>query len=124
MKFYPLTSVETDEQALLSEYAGGRTIGKLRLGDVRLYFNVGRKVYYMPYADVRRCFRRVQLVTAKLCCGKGNLEVENLVICGDGGELAQIQLPGARAGKAALEELRQLAPHAEFGRPAAGGAAS
>ncbi len=124
MKFYPLASIETDGQALSSEYAGGRTVGKLRLGDTRLYFNVGRKVYYLPYTDLRRCFRRVQLVAAKLCCGKGNIEVENLVICGDEGELAQIQLPGARAGKAVMEELRQLAPHAEFGRPPADGAAS
>jgi hypothetical protein len=56
-------------------------------------------------------------VPAKLCCGKGDLEVENLVICGDKGELAQIQLPGTRAAKVLMEELENLIPEAEFGRP-------
>lgn len=117
MKFYPLTTAEAAAGALASEYAAAREIGKLRLGELRLYFRAGRKVYYIPYKDVRRCFRRVQLVPAKMCCGKGNFEIENLVICGDAGELCQIQLPGTRAARILMEELERLIPEAEFGRP-------
>jgi len=54
------------------------------------------------------------LVPARLCCGRGELEVENLVICTDAGEAAQIQLPGAKAGKLLLEELKKRLPDAEF----------
>jgi hypothetical protein len=119
MKFYPLEEdlPQTDAEALASEYETAREIGKLRLGELRLYFRKGQKIYFIPYANVRRCFRRVMLVPAKLCCGKGDLEVENLVICGDKGELAQIQLPGTRAAKVLMEELENLIPEAEFGRP-------
>ncbi|MCC8356564.1 MAG: hypothetical protein LJU34_01730 [Oscillospiraceae bacterium] len=120
MKFYPLTGTSdgSDPKELASEYEAAREIGKLRLGELRLYFKQARKIYYIPYNAVRRCFRRVQLVQAKLCCGKGNLEIENLVICGEEGELAQVQLPGTKAAKILMEELERLIPEAEFGKPA------
>ncbi|MCD7769361.1 MAG: hypothetical protein LUH36_04500 [Oscillospiraceae bacterium] len=120
MKFYPLTGIQdnTDPKELASEYEAAREIGKLRLGELRLYFKQARKIYYIPYNAVRRCFRRVQLVQAKLCCGKGNLEIENLVICGEEGELAQVQLPGTKAAKVLMTELERLIPEAEFGKPA------
>ena len=103
MRFYSLEQTQAVER-----------IGIVRIGKERLYFRRMRKIYYIPYADIRRCFRRVMLVPAKLCCGRGDLEVENLVICTDRGEAAQIQLPGAKAGKILLEELKKRLPDAEF----------
>lgn len=117
MKFYPVTNEETNVSVLTAEHQSGREIGSIRLGSQYLFFKEKRKVYYIPYADITRVFRRVVLVQARMCCGKGNLEVENLVICGEKGELAQIQVPGARAGIILLEELSKLAPHAEIGKP-------
>jgi len=117
MKFYPIATSNTNDAAMQAEYAAARVIGNVRLGTEMLYFKNKRKVYYVPYTDITRCFRRVQLVQTKMCCGKGNLEVENLVICGEGGELAQIQMPGERAGKIVLEEIGKLAPHVQIGRP-------
>jgi len=117
MKFHPLTTVVNNNSALESEYKAAREIGALRLGELRLYFRNKRKVYYIPYKDVRRCFRRVMLIPAQMCCGKGDFEIENLVICGEEGELAQIQLPGTRAAKILMAELETLIPEAEFGKP-------
>ena len=101
------------------EYRRAREIGTLRLGEKRLYFRTGLKAYCIPYDNIRRYFRRVMQVPAKLCCGKGNFEIENLVICGDGGELAQIQLPGTKAAKIVMECLGELAPNAAVGREGA-----
>ncbi len=117
MKFYPLATAIDAPEVLAAGYKEGREIGAARLGAKCLYFRNKLKVYYIPYADIRRCFRRVLLIPAKMCCGKGDFEVEHIVICGDEGELAQIQLPGERAGKIMLEELARLAPHAEIGKP-------
>ncbi len=115
MKFYSLEQTQAAEQQdLAQDYKESREIGIVRIGRDRLYFRRMRKIYYIPYADIRRCFRRVMLVPAKLCCGRGDLEVENLVICTDRGEAAQIQLPGARAGKSLMEELKKRLPDAEF----------
>ena len=119
MRFMPLTASQSAEQTLASEYKVAREIGKLRLGELHLYFKKGLNVYYIPYRDIRRCFRRVMVVPAKLCCGKGEFEMENLVICGpEDEELAQIQLPGTKAARILMEELEKLVPEAEIGRPA------
>lgn len=117
MKFYPLTEPAQKEEYISSEYRSAREIGVVRLGEGYLYFRKSRKIYYIPYQDIRRCFRRVMAVPMKMCCGKGNFEIENLVICGDEGELAQVQLPGTRAAKILMEELKSRIPDASFTCP-------
>lgn len=116
MKYYPVTTAAPDG-ALKSDCDAGRVIGNVHLGNTYLFFKEKRKLYYIPYNDITRVFRRVMLVQTKMCCGKGNLEVENLVICGAAGELAQVQLPGARAGKILLEEIAKRVPHVQIGKP-------
>ena len=117
MKYYPLTA-ELEECILDAEYKAGREIGAVTLGEPCLFFKVKRKVSYVPYADITRAFRRVPQVGMKMCCGKGTLEVENLVICGaEDKELAMIQLPGARAGVIMLEELEKKVPGIQIGKP-------
>lgn len=116
MKFEPLTRPADDGTLLREEHRQAREIGSLRLGQENLYFRAGLKIYYIPYGDIRRYFRRVMQVPAKLCCGKGDFEIENLVICGESGELAQIQLPGAKAARIVMERMAELAPDAAVGR--------
>lgn len=117
MNFYPLTQTEHDMETLRAEYKAGREIGKIRLGRENLFFRNGLKTYFIPYVDIKRCFRRVMMVPAKLCCGKGELQVENLVIYDSEKEIAQIQLPGTKAARILMEELKQLIPDAQFCRP-------
>ena len=116
MKFEPLTRPAEDVNLLREEHRQAREIGNLRLGQENLYFRAGLKAYYIPYGDIRRYFRRVMRVPAKLCCGRGDFEIENLVICGESGELAQIQLPGAKAARIVMERMAELAPAAAVGR--------
>ena len=116
MKFYPVVN-ELAAEVVSADYKAGREIGKARLGEKCLYFREKLKVYYIPYADMTRVFRRIELLPAQMCCGKGDFEVENIVICTAEGEKAQIQLPGERAGKIMLEELTCRAPHAAVGKP-------
>lgn len=119
MKYYPLTA-EIADAVLDAEYKSGREIGPITLGETCLFFKVKRKVSYIPYTDIKRAFRRVQLVGMKMCCGKGDLEVENVVLCGSNDqELAMIQLPGARAGVILLEELEKRVPGIQIGKPSA-----
>ena len=118
MKFNPLTATVAADAALNAEYNAGRAIGNVQLGAQYLFFKVKRKVSYVPYADITRAFRRVQLVGMKMCCGKGDLEVAHLGICGaEAQELAMIQLPGARAGVIMLEELEKRVPGIQIGKP-------
>lgn len=116
MKFYPLKTTEENTDSLQAEYKCAREIGKLRLGTERLYFRSARKIYYIPYIEIYRYFRRVMLVPAKLCCGKGDFAIEHLVICDSDSELAQIQLPGSHAAKVLMEQMSLLAPDAIVGK--------
>ena len=117
MKFCPLTASESEKDALQAEYKEGREIGRIRFGETQFFFRSMRRVYYLPYSEIRRYFRRVMMVPARLCCGKGNFQMENLVICGDDGELAQIGLPGVKAAKIVMECMAKLAPQAVCGKP-------
>ncbi|MBR4211762.1 MAG: hypothetical protein IKR84_05180 [Oscillibacter sp.] len=106
-------------------YRAGRRIGVISLGEQSLFFRKGWTVYALPYARLSRYFRRVLAVPARIgCCAGGELRIEHLVLCavdpasGVEKELAQIQLPGERAAKAVMNELRVLAPEAASGRPA------
>ena len=114
MRFMPLVGIAEDGD-FTDDYRQARALGKLRLGKERLYFRNGLHTFYIPYDSIHRYFRRIMQVPAKLCCGRGNFEIESLVICDEEKEIAQIQMPGAKAGKAAMEELAVLAPNAIAG---------
>lgn len=116
MRFTPLAASDADNAALTSEYKAAREIGPVRLGELHLFLRAGLKKYVIAYRDVRRCFRRVQLVNARMRGGQP-LQIENLVVCGDAGELMQVQLPGSQAAVGLLEELRERIPEAEFAKP-------
>lgn len=120
MKFSPLLASPSPMDRLDEDYRSGRRIGVLCVGERALFFRRMTKIWYIPYADITRCFRRVQLVPAKLCCGKGDFQIENLVICHDGKELAMVQLPGQRAAELLMEDLKSRMPHARFGKPEEG----
>lgn len=117
MKFYPLSASAETPGDLQNDYKAAWEVGVLRLGEQNLFFRKTLKVYYIPYGEIHRCFRRVMLVPAKLCCGKGDFEVENLVICDAEKELAQIQLPGTKAAKIVMDKLKVLIPGALFTAP-------
>ena len=106
----------TKDPDLLAEYENARGFGTVRVGDRTFFFKVRLRIYYIPYTEIRRCFRRVFLIPAGR--GKTELEVENLVSCGEEGELAQIQLQGSQPAKELMKELKERIPHADFSSPA------
>ena len=105
------------------DYRAGHRIGVLSLGTRCLFFRKAFTVYVIPYPQIRRYFRRVLAIPARIgCCTGGELRIEHLVLCvpdasGAEREAAQIQLPGERAAKAVMDELRRLAPDAASGKP-------
>lgn len=105
-----------DLAALESEYENAADYTPARIGETCFFFKAGRKVYYLPLAEITRCFRRVELVNARMgCCNQG-LPMESVVVCGKGEkELAQIRLASERMGKALLSALETACPSAQIG---------
>ena len=117
MKLYALDGTPTQESLMLEEFSAAREIGALRIGERNLFFRVRLRQYYIPFGEIRRIFRRVFVVSSNVCCGKGELEVENLVVQGEDRELAQIQLPGSRAAREAVRVLKEKLPGVDFSTP-------
>ena len=117
MKFTPLLKeAAADASALSQEYAEAEEFAPAKLGAAHFFFKVGRKVYYLPLAAITRCFRRVELVNARMgCCNQG-LPMESIVVCGaEEQELAQIRFGSERMSKALLAALEKACPQAKFG---------
>lgn len=114
MKFYVLSGSPRDDRELEMDYRQARKIGPAAVGDEVLFIKAGLRRYYIAYGDIYRCFRRVQMVPAKMCCGKGEFQIENLVIADRDRELIQVQLPGTKAAKELMRILKEKCPDALF----------
>ena len=110
MRITLLTPGNADNKALRDEYASARAFGTFRVGSRHLFFRAGLKLCAAAYDGLTRCYRRVMLVPAQLCCGSGDLEIDCLVLEDERKELAQIQMPGRKAAVAALECIAKAHP--------------
>lgn len=115
MIYRSLTENAVDRKILAAEYKSAKVIGVVRLGSSFFFFRRGFQVFYVAYEEMTRCFRRVLLIP--VAGGKKNMRLETLVIADKKGELAQIQIPGADAARALLEELKAKASHVDFTCP-------
>ena len=52
-----------------------------------------------------------------MCCDNVELEIEYLVVMADGRELIEVQLPGQKAARMMLEELKGTVSGVEFSAP-------
>ena len=117
MKFHPASTTIADHAMLQNEYSASRQIGAVRIARTVLFFRAGLKTYYVPYEMVRQCFRRVYQVPVKMCCGRGEIEYEHLVISNGEKEIADIPLPGTKAAQELILLLKEKMPAADFRSP-------
>ena len=117
MKFVPLIRESAAPRELQQEYKAGRAIGVVTLGREHFFFRKLMTAYYIAYGDIERYFRRIVAIPAKMGCCSGEMQVENVVRCAGGRELAEIQMPGEKAALALMDELKSRAPGAAVGRP-------
>ena len=121
MKFINLTDgVKSDSSELAREYRSSHSYGVTVVGNENLFVKKGLKIYYISYKDADRIFRRVRRVNAMMCCENGELEIEYLVVSAEGRELIEIQLPGQKAARMMMEELKGSVEGVEFMAPVNG----
>ncbi len=118
MKFRELSSraaVKSDD--LVREYKSAHGVGPVSLGGGHLFVKKGLSIYFIDYSDAERIFRRIRCVNAKMCCDNGEIEFEYLVVMAKGRELIEVQLPGKKAAKILMDELKALAPEGNYTAP-------
>ena len=118
MKFTDLRDKSRhSSKELNDEYRSSHSYGVTMIGDQHLFVRKGLSVYFIAYEDAERIFRRVRRVQAMMCCDNGELEIEYLVIMADGRELIEVQLPGQKAARMIMDELKTLVTGVEFSAP-------
>ena len=118
MKFKELgTGMVNKDSTLTEEYKNAHSYGVTSVGDGQLFVKEGLSIYYIPYENAERIFRRIRRVNAQMCCDNGELEFEYLVIMAGGKEVIEVQLPGKKAAKMLMEELKGKRPEVNFRAP-------
>ena len=118
MKFTDLLSGSREgSDKLRDSYKNGHSYGVAVVGGEHLFVRKGFTVYSIAYKDAERIFRRVRRVQAMMCCDNGELEIEYLVVMADGRELIEVQLPGTKAARMLMDELKGTVSGVEFAAP-------
>ncbi len=118
MKFIDLTDKSRiNSVELANEYRSSHSYGVATIGSTHLFIKKGLNVYCIAYKDADRIFRRIRSVRAMMCCDNGELEIEYLVVMKDGNELIEVQLPGQKAARMLMEELKSMSPGVELTAP-------
>ena len=102
---------------LKDEYRTGHGYGAVTVGTDHLFVKKRLRVYWIAYEEAERIFRRVRRVNAQMCCDNGELELEYLVVIADGRELMEVELPGKKAARMLIEELKSTVSCTEFSAP-------
>lgn len=117
MKFLSINENENIQTDILkADYEQSHEIGKVHLGNNILFVKKRLKVYYISYSEIYRAFRRVKAVPARICCGRGEIRLEYIVLCDNKNELCEIDLPEERAAVAIIEELSKKASYIKIGK--------
>lgn len=106
------------DPTLDAQLAAATAYGKIRPGTTALFWKAGLRWYCIPFANVRRIFRRVEPVYGKLCCGSKSFFIERLVlILTDGTELElHIGDDVKKQAEALLLALKEAHPELQFGK--------
>ncbi|MBQ0052026.1 MAG: hypothetical protein KBT11_08180 [Treponema sp.] len=111
----PLTQTPADDSILTEDLKSAHEIGSVCLGSKFLFFKKLLKTQYIAYSEIYRAFRRVKSVDMKLCCGKGELQLEYFVVCNKKEEIAEFPLPDNKSAEMFLAEFQAKSPETKIG---------
>lgn len=118
MRFYSLTKKDTTPpEELKAQFDAGHQVGVVCVGKDFLFVRKRFRTYFVAYGDAERIFRRVQTVQVNMCCEQGDLQFDYLVVMLDGKEVLEAQLPGAKAARLLMEELKETGAGCSFMAP-------
>lgn len=115
MKYKPEFPVSYTDEQLEEDLRTARNVGKVRLGELVLFFSRFGGSTFMPYDQVQHAYLRQEEVTAKMCCGRVNFDQFYLMLKGSDGNLRKHQVKDKAAGKYALEYISAKNPSCIIG---------
>ena len=115
MKYKPEFPVLYTDAELESDLRGAQNLGKVRLGELVLFFSRFSGGTFMPYSQVEHAYLRQEEVNARLCCGRANFDQFFLMLKGSDGVLRKHQVKDREAAQTALERIARKNPNCLIG---------
>jgi len=115
MKYKPEFPVSFTDEQLEQDLQQARNLGKVRLGELVLFFSRFSGSTFMPYDQIVHAYLRQEEVSAKMCCGRPNFDQFYLMLEGTDGKLRKHQVADLARGKLALEHIARLNPACQIG---------
>ena len=97
------------------DYAQAQELGRVRLGQLGLYYPHLTWVGLLPLKEIQRAYLRVEDIPVGMGCRRVPMGQVYLMAVLRSGESRKAALTGRKEGDWALEQLRQLAPAIQIG---------
>lgn len=114
MKFSTLKG-RTDSPEVNSDYESAAQFGKVRVGNLGVYYPGALRTQFMAYEDFDRAFIRIHEVNGKLCCGSTVFQYFRLVFVKDGKEISDYVCEDEKAMDGVLADIAGKAPSINIG---------
>lgn len=107
------------DAALDEAFASGTLYGKIKLSTDHIFWKVALRWFCLPLGRVRRVYRRVEEVNAKMCCGRANFDIQKLMLQLEDETLLELHIGENERDVAGrlFQALKEAHPELQFGKP-------
>lgn len=97
---------QISSDTLKNEIKTGEKTGLIVLGETCFFFKAGFSKYYIPYSEIKRCYKRIKVLPVRnRKTDEKSLQIEYVVLMDFEKEIAEIQLPGNNAADIILKKV-------------------
>lgn len=122
MKFKAETgTAPLSQEEYREDWARARELGRVRLGELALYYSHLTWTGVIPLERVERAYLRIEDIPVGMGCRRVPMGQHYLMVLLPGGESKKAAVTSRKEGDWALERLQELAPHIKIGYEPSGG---
>ena len=90
IKLTGIDKKEITEEDFLTDYKEADIVGKVKVGEIGLYYKDFPRTFCIPLKDIDRIFTRINGCNSRMCCGQASFEYYRLIVVKAGKEIANI----------------------------------
>lgn len=102
-------------EALQPDYTQARSLGKVQLGELCIFFRKFAGVTYLPYDQILRAWLRQEEVKARMCCATANFDQFYVVMACTDGQERRGQVIDKVTGQSCLDHISAHNPAVKLG---------
>ena len=88
----PFVYTKRKQAALDADFEGAGSYGRVRLGKLGIFWELGFRWYFVPVERIVRVYRRVEDTLTRIGCRPGVVGIQKLVLVLDDGNRLELQI--------------------------------